>query len=412
MSFAILSATMKNKSFISSFCASGFLFLGFCVRTTWAESAAEISSSSLNTVVAVSSTNIAASTAAVRAIHLTAWTAGSKKYRQQLDLLLSKTVINALAIDIKEYEGEVYIPGVKAAEEYHAYTPAIPDVAAWVAELKKRGIYTIARIVVFKDNISPRKNPALAVKDASGGVWQDRKGITWLDPYNPEAWRYNIVIAAQAARLGFDEVQFDYIRFPTDGALSQMRFAKPYSREASSEALVAFLKQARQVLEPLGVKISIDVFGLTTSVNSGMGIGQLMGPMAAQVDYVCPMIYPSHYARGEYGIPIPNNEPYRVISIAVRDALKHLGPQGAKKLRPYLQDFSLKSAGMPYRAAEVRAQIQACADLGVMDWTLWNARASYTVAALTTPVTPHPAKSTPKIDSSSTTVVNVSSSTK
>ncbi len=314
----------------------------------------------------------------IRAIHLTAWVAGSKKQRAQIEDLIAKTDINAVVIAIKEFEGEVYIPGFPAVEKAKAYTAAMPDIAEWVKQLKEKNIYTIARIVVFKDNIMPRRDHSLGVHNKQGELWFDRHRNTWLDPYNPGAWRYNLLIALQASKLGFDEVQFDYIRFPTDGVLSQMKFAKPYSREEASQALVDFLKQARQLLAPLGTKISIDVFGLTTSVSTGMGIGQQMGPMAREVDYVCPMVYPSHYAKGEYGIANPNSEPYKIIHYAVRDAIKMLGSD-AYKLRPYLQDFSL---GVRYGQKEVRAQLQASADLGVYSWSLWNARSRYTEGAL------------------------------
>src|SRR5262249_16525329 len=157
-----------------------------------------------------------------------------------------------------------------------------------------------ARVVVFKDKIMPKKNPHLGVHNTNGELWYDRKHISWLDPYNREAWKYIFLIGLQCAKIGFDEIQFDYIRFPTDGALSQMRFKRPYSRDAASQNLVDFLHEASQVIHPMGAKISIDVFGLTTSVNTGMGIGQIMSAMAAQVDYVCPMTYPSHYNKGEY----------------------------------------------------------------------------------------------------------------
>ena len=290
----------------------------------------------------------------VHALHVTAWLAGSKKYRAHLNEVFKTTVINTVIIDVKEYEGEVYIPGVPMAEKNGAYVSAMPDIADWVADLKRQGIYTVARIVVFKDNIMPRKNKAMAVKNPQGDLWFDSHKITWLDPFNHEAWKYNTLIALQAAKLGFDEIQFDYIRFPTDGQLSMMRFSKPRTKEAAAAALVEFLRQASQVLHPLGVKISIDVFGLTTSVNSGMGIGQMMGPMTEQVDFVCPMVYPSHYAKGEYGIPNPNDEPYKTIQLgqAMRDALKVLGPANAKKLRPYFQDFSLPHRGIRYHAAK------------------------------------------------------------
>jgi hypothetical protein len=324
---------------------------------------------------------------ALHGIHLTATAAGSKRYRQnQLEKMLTETMINMVVVDIKEEDGHVYVPGVKMAERAGAYVRDIPDLESWLAELKKRGVYTVARIVCFKDNIMPRREPALGVHNVNGELWHDRKHMTWLDPYNHDAWRYIHLVSLRCAEVGFDEVQYDYIRFPTDGILSQMRFKRPYSRQAASQALVDFLREGAQLLHPRGMKMSIDVFGLVTSVTTGMGIGQVMEPMSAQVDYVCPMTYPSHYARGEYGLANPNDQPYRTIHMAMRDAIKSLGPEGAIKLRPYLQDFSLKGRGIRYGAREVRAQIQAAADMGVVDWTLWNARCVYTLPALTEPI--------------------------
>lgn len=325
----------------------------------------------------------------IHALHLTASAAGSKRYRAKLYKMLDQTVVNAVVVDIKEENGYMYIPGIKAAVEAKAYVPEIPDLAEWLAEMHRRHIYTVGRIVTFKDDLYARAHPEAAVHRAdNGGIWQDRHGVAWLDPYNHEAWNYDLSVAEAAVRAGFNEIQFDYIRFPTDGELRNMRFVKPYSKVAAAQALVYFLHRAAEALHPMGAKVSIDVFGLTTTVSTGMGIGQLLGPMSREVDYVCPMIYPSHYSPGEYGLPIPNNEPYRVIHLAIRDGLKVLGPEGKTKLRPYFQDFSLPKRGIRYHAKEVRAQIQAAADLGVMNWTLWNARCSYTLDAIRTPVTP------------------------
>ena len=221
----------------------------------------------------------------------------------------------------------------------------------------------------------------MAVKNPEGELWFDSHKITWMDPFNHDAWRYNTLVAMQAAKLGFDEIQFDYIRFPTDGKLSMMRFAKPRTKQTAPTALIDFLRQASQVLHPLGVKISIDVFGLTTSVTSGMGIGQLMGPMTEQVDFVCPMVYPAHYAKGEYGITNPNSQ-YTKRSIWLcmmrsksldRPTLKNCAP--ISKTSPCLTEIR-------YHAKEVRAQMQAAIDLGIDSWALWNARCSYTLDAV------------------------------
>lgn len=315
----------------------------------------------------------------LHAIHLTAWMAGSAKGRRRVEDILAHTGINALTIDVKEYGGDVYLPGVPAAEKAGAYKRVMPGISQWLADLKKKNIYTIARIVVFRDNVLPRKNPHLAVRSKAGVSWRDRQGVTWLNPHNRDAWRYNLVIALKAVRLGFDEVQFDYVRFPTDGSVSQIQYAAPHSQETASAALLGFLRQASQLLHPLGAKVSVDVFGLSTTVTNGMGIGQLLGPMAREVDYVCPMIYPSHYSSGNYGLPDPNKQPYETVRYALTDALKMLGPEAASKLRPYFQDFSL---GVRYGEKEVLAQLRAARELGVQNWTLWNPRCVYTVAAL------------------------------
>lgn len=372
---------------------------------------------STNSLPSVDTSTTAVETPAIHAIHLTASAAGSKRYRKNhLEPMLDHTLINAVIVDIKEEDGWVYIPGVKMAEEAGAYAGDIPDLKEWLDDMKRRHVYTVARIVTFKDNKAPRRFPQMGVHTLDGKLWEDRKHLTWMDPYNQQAWRYDLLVALQAAKLGFDEVQFDYIRFPTDGNLKAMKFVKPYSSVEASKALVHFLRQAAQLLHPLGTKISIDVFGLTTSVNTGMGIGQKLTPMAEPVDYVCPMTYPSHYAKGEYGIAVPNDQPYKVIHLAMRDAIKALGPVHARKLRPYLQDFSLKGRGIRYGAKEVREQIQAAADEGVMGWSLWNASCKYTLAALKDPVIAHPASAPAPTVASATanpgSTVDVSSSSK
>jgi hypothetical protein len=313
----------------------------------------------------------------VRGIHLTSWIAGSKKARSKIDTLLNETEINTVVIAIKEYEGEVYISGVPMAEKYKLSVNAIPDLKEYVQELKQRGIYTIARIVVFKDNALANKRPELAVKRPDGSIWKDRRGNAWTDPYNKEVWEYNFSVATQAVALGFEEIQFDYIRYPSDGDTKQCRYTHKTS-SSPAQNLKDFLQTAVQRLKPLGANVSIDVFGLTPSVYHDMGIGQKITDMSMEVDYVSPMVYPSHYAKGEYGIENPNSEPYKVVHKTMFDAKKRLGEMHPR-LRPYLQDFSL---GYKYGPKEVRAQIQACEDLGFYEWLLWNPNCTYTRGAL------------------------------
>lgn len=312
----------------------------------------------------------------IRGIHLSAWISGSEKHRKLALELFATTELNTAVIDIKEYEGQVYIKGVKEAEANKAYVVAIPDLEKYILLLKEKGIYTIARIVVFRDNTISRKIPYLAVKNPDGTIWTDRKGAAWLDPYNKDAWDYNLKIAERAADIGFDEIQFDYIRFPSDGNTKNCRYSKPHSAIEASKALIGFLKEARRRLNLKGAKISIDVFGLTTTATDDMGIGQKIVEMTEQVDYVSPMVYPSHYAKWTYGIADPNKEPYKVVYNSIEGALKRIPEE---KLRPWLQDFSL---GYKYGKNEVRAQMQACYDNKIGSWLLWNPRCIYTRGAL------------------------------
>ncbi|MDR2616480.1 MAG: putative glycoside hydrolase [Endomicrobium sp.] len=312
----------------------------------------------------------------IRGIHLSAWVSGSKKYREAAVDLFDNTELNAAVIDIKEYEGHVYIDGIKIVNSYNLYEPAIPDIEQYIKQLKEKGIYTIARIVVFRDNAISRKKPELAVKNPDGTIWTDRRNVAWLDPYNKEAWQYNLQIAKKAADIGFDEIQFDYIRFPSDGNTKNCRYSKPHSPSGASNALVGFLKEASRQLKSKGTKISIDVFGLTTTADDDLGIGQKITEMTECVDYVSPMVYPSHYGKWNYGIEEPNKEPYKVVYYSIEGALKRI-PQ--EKLRPWLQDFSL---GYKYGKNEVRAQMQACYDNKVGNWLLWNPRCVYTKDAL------------------------------
>ena len=172
----------------------------------------------------------------IRGIHLSAWVSGSKKYREAAADLFDNTELNAAVIDIKEYEGRVYIDGIKIVNSYNLYDPAIPDIEQYLKQLKEKGIYTIARIVVFRDNAISRKKPELAVKNPDGTIWTDRRNVAWLDPYNKEAWQYNLQIAKKAAEIGFDEIQFDYIRFPSDGNTRNCRYSKPHSPSQASKA--------------------------------------------------------------------------------------------------------------------------------------------------------------------------------
>jgi len=315
----------------------------------------------------------------IRGIHITSWGAGSRKMRGKLLKNIDNSIINTLIVAIKETDGRVYIPGVKLAQKYGSTLKAIPKPKEMREDFDKRGLYTIARIVVFKDAFLPELFPELAVKNPEGDLWKDRKGGTWTDPYNRKIWKYNIEIAKEAARLGFDEIQFDYIRYPSEGKISNCRYSKPHSSKTATKNIANFLKYANKQLKNYNVKISAAVFGLTTTAKTDMGIGQDIKLIAANTDFVYPMMYPSHYYAGQYGLKDPNSEPYKVINAGLRDAAKRLG-KDYYKLRPYLQDFSI---GYKYGPHEVRAQILAAKFNSLKSWILWNPSNRYNWKALT-----------------------------
>ncbi|MCX5782764.1 MAG: putative glycoside hydrolase, partial [Elusimicrobia bacterium] len=314
----------------------------------------------------------------VRGVHLSAWVAGSKRLREKINKLLKETEINSVVIAIKEYEGSVYAPDFKGKDEFKTFTNAIPDLKDYIEYLNDNDIYTIARIVVFKDNTIIKKRQDWAVKDKSGNVWKDHSGNTWADPYNREVWDYNLNIAEKALELGFSEIQFDYLRFPSDGNTRNCVYSQAHSSITASQALTGFLEEANKRLKSKGANISIDVFGLTTTSDDDMGIGQKIVDLAQWVDFVSPMVYPSHYAKFEYGIPDPNLDPYKTVYLSMNGALKRAPKE---KLRPYLQDFSM---GKRYGAKEVRDQIQATYDNDIGEWLLWNPKCDYTKEALKT----------------------------
>jgi hypothetical protein len=209
----------------------------------------------------------------------------------------------------------------------------------------------------------------------SGEIWQDFKGLSFTNPYNHEVWEYLVQVAEDAARHGFREIQFDYVRFPSDGKISEAVY--PGQNSSKEDAIAAFLAYARPRLEKLGVWVSADVFGITVNPNNAKDsatIGQNVEKIAKNVDIVCAMIYPSHYDSGSYGIQNPNASPYEVITAASKDTKAKLAGTGAMG-RPWLQDFSLR--GVEYGQAEVKAQIKAAEEQGFTEWRLWDPSLKY-----------------------------------
>ena len=322
--------------------------------------------------------------AAVRGIYLNAWAAGSRRRSQALIELAETTEINSFVIDVKDATGYVsYRTRSELARTIGADREIrIANIRGLLDELRARRIYPIARIVVFKDPLLAERRPDLAIQREDGSVWVDHHGEKWVDPYNREIWDYAVELAREAVELGFSEVQWDYVRFP-DVPVSYMREAV-YPAQAGrtrSQAIREFLEYSREKLKDLGVPVTADVFGLTVSAGDDMGIGQKWDDLVDVTDVLLPMVYPSHYARGSYGIAYPNGSPYRTVKTAMEHALRRTPDgEGIAAIRPWLQDFTLGSPR--YDAAHVRAQIQAVYDVGLTEWILWNPGSRYTAAAL------------------------------
>ena len=320
----------------------------------------------------------------VRALYVNGYSAGSSERMNTLIGLADRTEINAFVIDIKEADGQVtYRSSIPMVRRVGANQVApIGNVRALLARLREHGIYPIARIVVFKDPTLARARPDWAIQTAEQRLWIDQHGSAWVDSYNRSVWEYNLALAREAIALGFAEVQWDYVRFP-DVPAAFLRTAVHPARAGRTrpQAIREFMAWSREQLRPSGVPVTADVFGVTTSSGGDVGIGQHWESMSPVIDVLLPMVYPSHYPRGSFGLRHPNAEPYHTVLIAMRHGVRrNRAIENAATIRPWLQDFTL---GQPvYRAAHVRAQIQAVYDAGLTEWVLWNASSRYTAGAL------------------------------
>lgn len=326
----------------------------------------------------------------VKGIYMTGNTVGDTERFNKLIELIKTTEINAVVIDVKDDEGLMtYYSDLPDVEFTGANKKVrIKDINAVMKVLKENNIYSIARIVTFKDRRAGDKYANLAVKNTSGGIWRDRHGMSWLNPYNKESWNYIVSIAEEAAIKGFDEIQFDYVRFPTDGNMKIINYGPSAAGKSKAEAIAEFLAYGRERLSKKGVVVSADVFGLVTTATDDMNIGQHLETIAKSVDVISPMVYPSHYGKGSYGVAEPDFEPYKIVNRSMSvaqgriDAMKNVSPKAV--LRPWLQDFT--ATYLPsykrYGPAEVRAQIDATYNAGAEEWLLWNAGNKFTWGAL------------------------------
>ncbi|MBC7741849.1 MAG: hypothetical protein H7061_06615, partial [Bdellovibrionaceae bacterium] len=250
------------------------------------------------------------------------------------------------------------------------------------ADMHAKGLYMIARIVTFKDNIGPRKDPSLAIMDKNTGKpWEDSHGVTYLNPFNPKAHQYVINIAKRAVEAGFDEIEFDYVRFPTDGNRGSVQWSSEFTANSRTLAIATLLKEARRTLGGMGAFIAADVFGDTAYVKTDSGIGQRIEDITPYLDYVCPMVYPSGFGVGTAGVDIPVDHPKEIIEDSVRRY--RLRADKETVIRPWLQAFRDYAYNhREYSEFEIRAQIDGSDKVGGVGFLLWNASNRYSVAGL------------------------------
>jgi len=321
----------------------------------------------------------------VRAAYLTYFGVADKGIRERVLELVARTELNAVVIDVKGDRGLIpYRTEVPLALEVGAQGPVIiKDFGGMIMALKSRGIYTIARIVTFKDNVLAQHRPDWAVIDTrTGKPWTDNEKLAWVDPFREEVWDYAIAVAKEAAAKGFDEIQFDYVRFPTDGKLSAAKYSQPNNSGTRLPAIGRFLAKARRELAPLGVFVAADVFGYTAFNENDTDIGQRVEELVTHLDYICPMVYPSGYHRGIPGVRNPVAQPYEIVKESVRLTRKRAAHAPAV-VRPWLQDFRDYAFDRRiFGVSEIKAQLRGARDGGAVGYMLWNPKNDYTGAAL------------------------------
>ena len=402
---------MAHKNLILScfavLCASLFLFF---LPTVFSEHYLFQGNMASNAGLATTSEKIkfvpsyVSTPSSVKGIYMTSWTASSPKYRDGLVKLVEETELNSVVIDIKDYSGKIVFPieDNPTLKAYGSEEVRVKDLEDFIEGLHKKGIYVIGRIAVFQDAYFVKHRPDLAVKNKLGEVWKDRKGISWVDAGSREYWDYIILLAKEARKIGFDEINFDYIRFPSDGNMQDISY--PWSTTTpKSEVLKEFFQYLHsnliiqgESLDSQRLKISADLFGMATTATDDMGIGQVLENALPYFDYISPMVYPSHYPPTFQGFKEPEAHPYEVVHFALEEGIKKANKldlvmasstpvventhYGAK-IRPWLQDFGLRQ---DYGSLEVRAQIKATNDNGLTSWLLWSASNKYTNSALQT----------------------------
>ncbi len=324
----------------------------------------------------------------LKALYMTACVAGTPSWRTSLKKLIETTELNAVVIDIKDYTGVVSFENDFPKTDVERGC-VVSDMKEFVKELHDANIYVIGRISVFQDPSYTKLFPELAVRKISdGSVWKDYKGLSFIDVGAKPYWDYIVELSKVSFEMGFDEINYDYVRYPSDGNMQDTHYSWTVGTTTKPEMLKSFFKYLHDEMRKTDAKLSVDLFGMTTTVTVDMNIGQILENTLPYFDYVSPMVYPSHYPKSWSGFSNPADNPYEVIKISMSGALERegawrisegLATTTASKMRPWLQDFNL---GATYGPDKIRSQIQATYDIGLSSWMLWNAGNKYTTAAL------------------------------
>ncbi len=319
----------------------------------------------------------------VRALYMSGWVAGSETFRNSLIKLVDDTELNAVVIDVKDSTGRVsFATDNSEIQKIGSSENRIKNIRALTALLHSKNIYVIGRISTFQDPYLTKLKPEWAIKKVSdGSVWEDRKGLSFLDPTNKNVQNYVLALARYSYSVGFDEINLDYIRYPSDGNIKDINY-NLVSGSTRADNIEAFFKYfSTEIKKDTNIPISGDLFGLTTEAKDDMGIGQVWERAIKYFDYLCPMVYPSHYPSGHAGYKNPALYPYEVINRALVGAVTKtkVAEEDIKKIRPWLQDFDL---GATYTKELIRAQMKATYDNGLNSWMLWDPSNKYTPSAL------------------------------
>lgn len=384
----------KDKIIICSAVAVIFILIGLGVFWIWPQNNVFIITN--NSATKIISKIIPESSAQrltnpphpIKGIYISAWTAYQSQKISELIQLINKTELNAVVVDVKDATGKFsYKVDIPLAQKSGANSEIkIKDIDEFINLFHKNNIYVIGRVQVFQDPVLARARPDIAIKHSQNGkLWQDKNGLEWLDPSSRIVWQYAEDIAKDMAQHGFDEVNFDYVRFPTDGMIQYLDFSFWDGSQPKHELIGSFFAYLSNALKDQPLAKSVDLFGLAAYqaayFNLDLNIGQRLIDALPYFDYVSPMVYPSHYPANFNGLKDPIQKPYEVVFVSLKNAQNLIATTSSKaKLRPWLEDFDLN--GVAYDKTKVRAQIQATYDAGAESWLLWNSGSRYTKEAL------------------------------